>query len=429
MRVSFLALISCLACSWTPVVYADQNLFWVSAAKEEAEKEVLQWERALAQAQDAEVWAQEALKKAHKANDEKAMSVALQALDTAKRAKPAAETLIQAARLRLERLIAVLSLVLPKDKTFAVPTLARGKIERKSGEGWEPFDPSRPLMDGDTVQTGPDGRLEIILESGQRVELGPHTAYTYRKEPQGLLHRLFKGRLLFKRPAFQDTPPSVPVRGENIRVQGMTAIAAVRGTEFELGQDEAGFTHLRPVAGKIELAAGPGGEPRKLTRWWEEGRPTASSPLPAGKLLRVDFVRGVAVLESGGSRRPARVGELLAAKDVLSTGKDGLAQLGFADGGKIALGPESRLEALTQGERTRSVFALWRGLLHLDVGESPPLLMTPNAVADLRGAELVASVDENGLADYLPLAGSLEIAAKREKLDMDKLRPWWREPW
>lgn len=369
--------------------------------------------------------AEHAVSVAREEEHEAAERVALEAVAIARRALEQASRKVNTQHKRLQGIGRGLNRSLKEGA--AVVVLFKGRIKIKRGGKWVPLDPKTPIRQGERITTGPNGRAEIYID-GAAVELGPNSSFHYEKK--GLFH-LLKGRL-------RGTRPPGAIRGQLFRFRMPTVITSIRGTEFELYVDKQGFGHLNPYEGKLELEAEDGLDLRKLDRWWEKaGGENSPKPLPEGALLRIDWRQGdVRVQGKDKTRREAKTGSFLSKGERLLTGKKGIARVTLAGGFHAVVGPQSRLEASTPRKSKTPVYVLWQGLLYAagagdqkDGQSVSPKFITPNSIAEVRGARFQLRVEPSGLADYMLLEGRLEVTAREGRLDFKKIQPWWNEPW
>jgi len=405
---------------------------WLAQRNAELGRELEEAIRQQTQAAAALTQAQAALTLSRDYKDTAADQVARQAVETALRAKSMADRRVMEFELVLKRVADALLWSFSTDQPVAVPALLRGEVMRSVEGGWQPLNPADPLRAGETVRTGRDGRVQVYFQDGSRIEIGPDSSFSYEKQTlEGTIYRLLKGTI-------RSHPPMGGLRGENIQYRMPTAVAAVRGTEFELRIDEQDYSHLVPYSGKVELSVEKGMDSRNVDRWWEKRSPVASStPVPKGKLLRIDSLQGdVRIEDSATVSRAAGLGDTLIKGQRIVTGTDGLVQFTLAGGYRASLSASSRIEATAQGSSETPVFVLWAGLMHAarDASQSVPepdrpMFMTPNSVAVVQNAEFQVAVLENGLSDYLPFIGSIDVTARSERLDLQKIKPWWEQPW
>ncbi len=172
---------------------------------------------------------------------------------------------------------------------LAVPTIVRGHITVEGRYGSRPFDPTVPVEIGQHISVGDDGFLELQLEDGSEMHLGPNTNFEYGRDVQGVYYQLFRGEM------HKVTTAVMGVRAANDepRYKGLQAIGAVRGTDFtleiagtqdvfavfegEVDVDPGGGRDKVSLHGGQKLAvprSGPVGPPiafdsKIASRWWE----------------------------------------------------------------------------------------------------------------------------------------------------------------
>lgn len=171
----------------------------------------------------------------------------------------------------------------------ALATIVRGHITVDTPQGPKPFDPYVPIQPGQHIRLGPDAFLELQLGNGSEMHLRPGTDFEYERDVQGVQWEVFKGEL-------HKITVIMGVRDANdeARYRGLTAVCAVRGTDFTLStegnQDTVtvleGSVEVDPGAGrpKVTLTGGQrlvvpksGSigpvttlDPKGVSRWWEK---------------------------------------------------------------------------------------------------------------------------------------------------------------
>ncbi len=170
----------------------------------------------------------------------------------------------------------------------ALATIYRGSITVDTPQGPRPFDPHAPIHTGQHIRLGPNAFLELQLEHGSEMHLGPNSDFEYERDVKGVQWQLFKGEL-------HKVTIIMGVRGANddTRYRGAHTISSVRGTDFTLSTDGKedtvtvleGSVEVHPDGGRPKLTltggqqvvvpkSGPVGPPTKfdpktITRWWE----------------------------------------------------------------------------------------------------------------------------------------------------------------
>lgn len=137
---------------------------------------------------------------------------------------------------------------------------------------------------------------------------------------------------------------------------------------------------------------------------------------------KVEFVAGAVSARSvAGSERQLSKGDVLASGDLVRTGQDGLAQLRFEDGGRIALQPKSEFRIdeyaypATTKSQERGFFSLLKGGMRTITGQvgrdnrDAYRVTTSVATIGIRGTEYrVAYLDNNSVALWTA-EGAVEV--------------------
>jgi FecR protein len=133
----------------------------------------------------------------------------------------------------------------------ALATILRGQVTVDSPTGPVVFDPNSPVRPGERIHVGDKSFLELQLDDGSQMHLGPGTEFLYERDVQGVYWQLFRGEM-------HKITIIMGVRGANEpRYRGCTAIAAVRGTDFTLETNGTGDT-FTVLDGAIEVDPGSG---------------------------------------------------------------------------------------------------------------------------------------------------------------------------
>jgi hypothetical protein len=131
-----------------------------------------------------------------------------------------------------------------------------GKAQAKAfGAQWHDAARGETLMPGDRLRTGPDGSATVGLPDGSEVRVSGGTLVEFNDsrhcEDSAGSVALFMGRLWAK------VQKAAGARA-GFGVNTPTAVAGVRGTEFELGVADDGATLLSVAAGAVVFSAGGG---------------------------------------------------------------------------------------------------------------------------------------------------------------------------
>lgn len=398
------------------------------------------FEQFLANLKSKEVLAQGVLDQARRAEakaiqleDHEALPIARQAVDLAQQG--VAEAQRRVARQQVKVAAIEKTLRLPRVKGAAVDV--RGQVLKKRGNQWVPMTSATPLGPGDTIRTGSNGTADVLFEDYSRVMLGPNSVLIFERDEkeQSTFYRLKEGLMHFLRSrTSSDDAILGGILGRRYRVHTATVAVAVRGTEFDLRVDDNGLTHLVPYSGTVEMTALPEAMAKvKIDRWWEKGKAVASKPLLEGKLLRVASTQGEVKIEGAdGTAHAAVVVELLAGGEKIVTGKEGFARIELADGAQGTLAANTSLSIMPQGTPEAVRYEIQQGRMHAigskETGARLIEISTPNAMLKGQWVEFDILVNNQGLADVVPLSGTVEVTAQRDKRDSEKIRSWWEEP-
>ena len=122
-------------------------------------------------------------------------------------------------------------------------------VQRAGAAAPEPLAEGAALREGDVVQTGPDSRVEISMDTGSVLRLGPGGKLELRTAPPGgkaFSARLWLGSVWAKvHKLLQD---------ETFHVETENAVAGVRGTEFLVeASAPGGEDRVRVYEGAVEV--------------------------------------------------------------------------------------------------------------------------------------------------------------------------------
>ncbi|MFC1679764.1 FecR domain-containing protein, partial [Elusimicrobiota bacterium] len=299
-----------------------------------------------------------------------------------------------------------------------------GKLECRTAEN------GLELKEGESIQTR-DGAAELSFDDGSKAWIRENTLFTPTKMEGNILTQghLLKGQI---RAMFNRLTCRREMGGCNI--QTPEAVAAVRGTEFDIRIDDANNTHLAPHDGIVELkAVAKNIDRKKLKRWWN-GRLSEEEPeeLPYGIFAVVLSVEGkVGHKQADGGWEHVETGTEVSADDRLETGTDSHVELALKEGYVALVGPRSRFEARTD-EYEKAIYGLWRGKMYVTrrgdttlKPDMPPVFIGPAAHCKVDADEFEFSVAESNLADYMVYQGAIEVTAEKERIEWDKVDRWW----
>lgn len=149
-------------------------------------------------------------------------------------------------------LVAALALGASAGVPRGIVVVPHGLIEvRASVEGaWRPLDKPASLAEGNQVKTGPGASADILLSDGSKLSLSEKAEFTV--ESTKTVETAFKlgvGRLkAYFAGAFSG----------RMRVRTPSAVAAVRGTEFEMSAGPDGRTQVTVDEGHLEVSDNQG---------------------------------------------------------------------------------------------------------------------------------------------------------------------------
>lgn len=153
------------------------------------------------------------------------------------------------------------------DASVMTITIVEGAatVSRGGQPPTEPLAEGAALHEGDVVQTGPAGRLEILLANGSHLRVGPSARVALKQA--GRERTSFSARVLFGSVWAKVTKL---LANESFQVETDNGVAGVRGTEFLVeagaqGKDDhvrvyEGAVAVREHAGQWEHRVEPGRE-------------------------------------------------------------------------------------------------------------------------------------------------------------------------
>lgn len=255
-------------------------------------KRVNQDKAAIASNQALLARAQAAHQQALSDNDSDGIPVTAQAIDNAQQALDRAARNLADDEARLTAANHALTLWTAAGDSAgprALATIVRGQIMVDTSQGPKPFDANLPVQPGQHIRLGQNAFLELQLGNGSEMHLRAGTDFEYERDVQGVQWEVFKGEL-------HKITVIMGVRGANdeARYRGLTAVCAVRGTDFTLSNDGnhdtitvlEGSVEVDPGAGRQKVTLTGGQQlvvpktgvvasatpfdPNKLLHWWEE---------------------------------------------------------------------------------------------------------------------------------------------------------------
>jgi hypothetical protein len=121
-------------------------------------------------------------------------------------------------------------------------------VQHAGASASEPIAGGAALREGDTVQTGTDGHLEIVLANGSTLRVGPSASLTLQRA--GRERTTFSAKLLF---GSVWAKVSKLLAGETFEVETENGVAGVRGTEFLVDAAADGEHSLRVYEGTVAV--------------------------------------------------------------------------------------------------------------------------------------------------------------------------------
>lgn len=95
------------------------------------------------------------------------------------------------------------------------------------------------VFEGDTLKTGPDGRLGVTLKDGTRLSLGGNTelridsfAYAPAESRVGLVLKLLRGAITYVSGRIAQLAPGA------VKIETPTSVIGIRGTHLLIGVDQ-----------------------------------------------------------------------------------------------------------------------------------------------------------------------------------------------
>ena len=133
----------------------------------------------------------------------------------------------------------------------AIQLIPSGSVEVRMGREWRPVSGTETLNAGAEVRTSASSTAELRFSDGSRIQLSPGTVFKIDKtDTQETSFSLGLGKI---RAAFAGLLSS------RVRIRTPTAVAAVRGTVFEMGTNEKGSAIVM-AEGVLEVTDNKGKE-------------------------------------------------------------------------------------------------------------------------------------------------------------------------
>ncbi len=242
-------------------VKTDHVSTWAEQQSTKLEKRIAIYRKREAQALTALENSRNVLRHAEEINDQEAAAIARRAIAISKRAIAKMRSKILADEARLE---AVEKAHRFKSKNhFAVTSMLKGGVYKKTDDGWQLFDGSAPLVEGDAIRTGSDGFTEIILTDGSKIQLGPNSNFKAARLGEEIsIYEMLKGRVHAEYACIQKY--GLPC-SRKLHLRTPIAHIGVRGTEFSLEVQPEGPVKAIVLEGAVELSEpDPAGDSRTI---------------------------------------------------------------------------------------------------------------------------------------------------------------------
>lgn len=408
---------------------------WLKFHSEAVKSDLAEAASELAKADAALAQANAAIALARDYKDADALRVATDARDTALEAQKRAKGRLNDAKAAGARIEAAAT-VCPLDATGMAAKLSGSVTMTRAGGASRRWD-GEPVsfQPGDRITTAAGSTARLIFEGGSVVDLAANSTFVFTPKPkadpkaplgQRVWGELKAGllRLTEKTNSKRDGFMGGFTLG-SLNIRTPTAVVAVRGTSFLMNVGADGGSVFTPISGGVDLSA-EGATPVR-PEWWLPPPAATAGPVDGAQ---VATLRGSVRIETAkGDTRPASAGEKIAIGEHLITGPDSGAILELADGYRVAVGPDARLDAGADVSSKAALYALRRGRIH--VWGSGMLtkarFLTPNTVAAPEAKEFEVAVGANGVAEYAVVTGKVSIEAFESRLDWTKVDAWWEK--
>jgi hypothetical protein len=159
---------------------------------------------------------------------------------------------------------------------FAVATLIRGNVRIKTSEGWAPFTGDYPLLATDELKTEDDSQVELLLDVGSVIRLGPNSKTklggpSHWERIRGRIYAQI--RCLGKHNIFTITRHTC----QKVRFSGSWGGGAVRGTQFAFEAPEGNPEKIVVFEGTVDFGTLDGRQTITVSagqgaRVWPDGR-------------------------------------------------------------------------------------------------------------------------------------------------------------
>jgi ferric-dicitrate binding protein FerR (iron transport regulator) len=223
---------------------------WANQQSTKLQKRIALYRKREAQALGALKKSRSVLRHAEEINDQQAAAIARKAIAISEKAIAKMRSKILADEARLE---AVEKAHRFKSKNhFAVTSMIKGGVYKKTDDGWQVFDGSAPLVEGDEIRTGTDGSTEMILTDGSKIQLGPNSNFkAARLGEETSIYQMLKGRVHAEYACIKKY--GLPC-SRRLQLRTPRAHIGVRGTEFSVEVQPGGLVKAIVLEGALELS-------------------------------------------------------------------------------------------------------------------------------------------------------------------------------
>lgn len=254
---AFWLLLSCLS-----LAHAASYDDWAKVQKQQIEALSAENRSALKSAEDALAQAQEAQSLAQELADSEAEKIALEAVQIARDTR---DRLLAAQRRIAFRLSAVekveRQLLDARPRTnIGITSIQKGDVRIRTANGWKPLDEKTIIKEGDEISAGQDGFIELMFTDGAKVNLHANSSFraaelgkekTILDNLEGVAHMVYHCL----------KADSIYACNNRSLMRTPTAVAAVRGTEYQIMTHPDRSTELIVIKGEVEFKPINEGEP------------------------------------------------------------------------------------------------------------------------------------------------------------------------
>lgn len=409
---------------------------WLKEKYNQSVNELNQSEKNLVSAKSALDQAIYAKQKAEELKDAESIPIADKAIETGKQNVKKAESAVSYNKAMAVRLKALLEISLPDKPSYALPGCIKGTVYKISGNKKILLDSKSVILPGEKIKTSDDGFLDLHFLDNSVVSVGPNSEFQLEeKTALQFIQKIIFGKAHYKHSPAQIIGTRADANTER-RIKTVTAIAAVRGTEFDFSIDSNNVTRLIPYSGKMDLMADSSALTlMKINRWWENGKIKSSESKDEKMSGYVVDVKGIANISSAGKQSQALTNAIgLQTGDKITTTANSQVKLLMPGGGICSLNNNTEIEVGKTDTLGRVTFVVWSGMIHYDgssltkTNSNEPRFFTKNTASTGKDAEFIISVNKkSGLSEFIVLKKTISISAKDQLLDFNIIEKWWEK--